>query len=113
MVVAAVEHLAQQRLTHVHDSISFRISGNPGALSQTSREAALAALDLLAEAMSGPLYGATLELWAAARTNDDLRRQLVPAEERVHAEFREICRACVTTDPLLFQITLDLLLGEP
>lgn len=112
MVVAAVEHLAQQRLTHVHDSLTVRIGDNPDASARTSRQAALAALELLAEAMSGPLYGATLELWAAARTNDELRRQLVPAEERVHAELRQICRAWITTDPLLVQITLDLLLGR-
>lgn len=112
MVVAAVEHLAQQRLAHVHDRLVARVGDSPGTSAPTSREAALAALELLAGAMSGPLYGATLELWAAARTNDDLREQLVPAEERVHAELRKVCRAWISADPLLIQLTLDLLLGR-
>ena len=112
MVVAAVEHLAQQRLTHVQDSLATRIGDSLEPTAQPSRPAALAALELLAEALSGPLYGATLELWAAARTDEDLRRQLVPAEERVHAELREVCRVWITTDPVLIQLTLDLLLGR-
>lgn len=112
MVVAAVEHLARQRLAHVQASLAANIGDTPDASAPPSREAALAALDLLAGAMSGPLYGATLELWAAARTNNDLREQLVPAEERVHAELRKVCRAWITADPLLIQLTLDLLLGR-
>ena len=112
MVVAAVEHLAQQRLTHVDDSLAKRMGDRADASAQSSRAAALAALELLAEAMSGPLYGATLELWAAARTNDDLRKHLVPAEERVRADLRDVCRAWITTDPLLVELTLDLLRGR-
>lgn len=112
MVIAAVEHLAQQRLMQVHDRLAMRVGDSSDASARASRAAALAALELLAEAMSGPLYGATLELWAAARTDDDLRRQLVPAEDRVHADLRAICRAWITTDPILVQLTLDLLLGR-
>ena len=58
-----------------------------------------AALGLLAEALSGPLYAATLELWVAARSHPDLRAQLIPAEERVNEELAQICRTYVTDDP--------------
>lgn len=112
MVIAAVEHLAQRRLARVNDDLMRRIGAGSEASSGASDSVALTALELLAEATSGPLYGATLELWAAARTDVDLRGQLVPAEERVHAGLREVCRSWITADPLLIQMTLDLLLGR-
>lgn len=110
MVIAAVEHLAQQRLARVNEDLTKRIGA--GSDKTVDGGVAVGALELLAEATSGPLYGATLELWAAARTDADLRNQLVPAEERVHAGLREVCRAWITSDPLLVQMTLDLLLGR-
>lgn len=112
MLVAAVEHLAERRLQHVRSELGTRASLDGGARMNQRRPSATAALELLAEALSGPLYGATLELWAAARTRKDLRAHLVPAEDRVHAELRAICRAWITTDPVLVQLTLDLLLGR-
>jgi hypothetical protein len=71
-----------------------------------------AALELLAEALSGPLYAATLELWVAARANTELREELLPAEHRVRAELWQVCRSYVTEDPVEIQLTLDLLLGQ-
>ncbi len=105
MVVAAVEHLAQKRLASVRSQLSAIPEAD--ATSPASR-----ALRLLADALSGPLYAATLELWVAARANSELREQLVPAESRVHEELREICRRYVTEDPAAIQLTLDLLLGQ-
>lgn len=112
LVVAAVEHLAHKRLQLVRHRMSrlSRSGGTHGEPSvQRRREQAL---ELLAEAVSGPLYSATLELWVAARSHEALRAELVPVEDRVNAELAEICRAYVTDDPVEIRLTLDLLLGR-
>lgn len=112
LVVAAVEHLAQKRLRRVRDQMSrlgpsdARQEGSPTAATPEP------ALRLLAEALSGPLYAASLELWVAARSHSTLRAELIPAEDRVNAELAEICRTYVTDDPLEIRLTLDLLLGR-
>ena len=111
MVVAAVEHLSQMRLAAVRSrlqEIEDQPPADPGAAQSVSR----AALELLAGALSGPLYAATLELWVAARANAELREELVPAEHRVRTELWEVCRLYVTEDPVAIQLTLDLLLGQ-
>ena len=119
MVVAAVEHLAQMRLAAVRSRLQ-RLDEEP-AVAQggdlvghpvRAQPLARAALELLAGALSGPLYAATLELWVAARANAELREGLVPAEHRVRAELWEVCRRYVTEDPVEIQLTLDLLLGQ-
>ena len=114
LVVAAVEYLAQKRLQRVRE----QLAGLAGAATPTERQQPsrdrpqVAALGLLAEALSGPLYAATLELWVAARAHPDLRTELIPAEERVNIELAQICRTYVTDDPVKIRLTLDLLLGR-
>lgn len=111
MVIAAIEHLAQKRLGAVRERLTqLTTDGEDGP--QRGENIARAALQLLADALSGPLYAATLELWMAARANADLREQLVPAEHQVNAELRAVCRDWVTADPVHIQLTLDLLLGR-
>lgn len=114
LVVAAVEHLAQKRLRRVREALADLSPATPqGAKRSRSRmEPQKAALRLLAEALSGPLYAATLELWVAARSHPDLRAQLIPAEERVNDELAQICRTYVIDDPIKIRLTLDLLLGR-
>lgn len=113
LVVAAVEHLAQERLTRVRNEMSrLAAQGTQNMASPSARQQRTSALRLLAEALSGPLYAASLELWVAARSHPTLRRELVPAEERVNAELAEICRTYVTDDPIEIRLTLDLLLGR-
>jgi AcrR family transcriptional regulator len=112
LVVAAVEHLAQKRLRQVRDQMSRLAPSRPGHEGPSSRNNPEAALGLLAEALSGPLYAATLELWVAARSHPTLRTELVPAEDRVNAALAEICRTYVTDDPIEIRLTLDLLLGR-
>lgn len=70
------------------------------------------ALGLLAEALSGPLYAASLELWVAARVDPELREALIPVEQHTSATLRRFCRDFVTEDPVLVQMTLDLMLGR-
>jgi hypothetical protein len=69
-------------------------------------------MELLSGVMSGRLYGATVELWAAARTNEELRAELIPTEGRVRTELESICRTWISADPLVIRLTLDLLLGR-
>ncbi len=45
----------------------------------------MAALDLLWEVHTGPLFAASLELWVAARTDRELREQLLPIERTINA----------------------------
>jgi AcrR family transcriptional regulator len=111
MVVAAVEHLAQIRLAAVRSRLQ-EIEEQPPTDPGVAQPVARAALELLAAALSGPLYAATLELWVAARANVELREELVPAEHRVRAELWEVCRRFVTEDPVEIQLTLDVLLGQ-
>lgn len=111
MVVAAVEHLAQMRLAAVGSRLQ-KIEDQPPTDTDVAQPVARAALELLAGALSGPLYAATLELWVAARANAELREELVPAEQRVRVELWEVCRRYVTEDPDEIQLTLDLLLGQ-
>ncbi len=100
---AAVEHLAARRLEWVQE----KAARLPDDDTRPRR-----ALDLLAEALSGPLYAATLELWVAARVDAELRDALVPVEQRVTSRLRRLCREYVTEDPVLVRMTLDLLLGR-
>ena len=103
LVAAAVAHLAEQRAALVREQIA--------QLGET-KDALRATLDLLADFLSGPLYAATIELWVAARSDPALRDLLIPVEAQLAKELREICREYVTSDPLLQQMTLDLLLGR-
>lgn len=112
LVVAAVEHLMQKRLRRVRDALAdLSASATPSGKGSRGQEPQ-AALGLLAEALSGPLYAATLELWVAARSHPDLRAELIPAEQRVSDELAQICRTYVTDDPVKIRLTLDLLLGR-
>lgn len=100
---AAVEHLAAQRL----EAVQAAAARLPQDDTRPRR-----ALDLLADALSGPLYAATLELYTAARVDEELRLALVPVEQEVTRALRRLCRDFVTDDPSLLQLTLDLLLGR-
>jgi AcrR family transcriptional regulator len=74
LVVAAIEHLAQQR-AHAAIRELGRIQGSPepGAL-----------LDFIWEAHRGPLFVATLELWVASRTDRVLAQQIQRVEPLVN-----------------------------
>ncbi|CAB4895934.1 MAG: TetR family transcriptional regulator [Actinobacteria bacterium] len=100
---AAVAHLGARRLEWVRE--------NAGRLPDDDSRPRRA-LDLLAEALSGPLYAATLELYVAARVDTELHEALVPVEQQLTRELRRLCREYVTADPVLVQLTLDLLLGR-
>ncbi|WP_205751944.1 TetR/AcrR family transcriptional regulator [Cryptosporangium phraense] len=102
LVAAAVGHLADQRAAVVREQLAGLAGEN-----QLRRT-----LDLLADLLSGPLYAAAVELWVAARSDPALREVLIPVEAKLATDLRELCREYVTPDPLLQQMTLDLLLGR-
>jgi AcrR family transcriptional regulator len=83
LVASAVEHLARKRTEQVRGEAQ-RLPRN--------RDRVKAALDLLWESHNGPLFNAALELWVAARTDDELRKTLVPVERRLVASIYEVCR---------------------
>lgn len=75
LVIAAIEHLAQQRAQVAVAEVS-RIRESP--------DPAAAVLDFLWEAHQGPFFIATLELWTAARTDPALAQQIQRVEPVVN-----------------------------
>lgn len=84
LVAAAVAHLADLRA----EEIAAELDGLPKGKRRLG-----AALDLLWHVHNGPLFEAALELWVAARTDPELRAELIPVErqltERIVAEGQE------------------------
>lgn len=76
LVVAAIEHLAQQRAQAAIRELG-RVQGNPDLVSTV--------LDYLWEAHQGPLFVATIELWVAARTDPVLAQQIQRVEPVVNS----------------------------
>jgi hypothetical protein len=54
----------------------------------TSRDVAMASLDAVWKRYASPLFEAWVELWVAARTDDDLRTLLAPTEVQIRDEIR-------------------------
>jgi AcrR family transcriptional regulator len=73
LVVAAVEHLVEQRLAELLDAHVDDDS---------------AGVELFLDAFSGPLFYAALELWIAARTDQVLHAAVLPLEARVNEAIR-------------------------
>lgn len=71
LVIAAVQHLAEIRINEIRRRAA--------ELPDTGPRAA-AVLDMLAELCTGPLFTAALELWVAARTDDELRPEVAQLE---------------------------------
>ena len=81
VLVAAIHHIAQIRLQSFSRTLD-ELEDGPDSL----REMVAA----VREAMTGPPFQAALELWAASRTDEQLREALLPAEQRLGAALREI-----------------------
>ncbi len=75
LVVAAIEHLAQQRAQAAIRELG-RIRGRPEPT---------AVLDYIWEAHQGPLFVAALELWVASRTDRVLAQQIQRVEPLVNS----------------------------
>jgi AcrR family transcriptional regulator len=71
LVAAAAEHLIQKRSDFLLELDEDLPQGRAGIQR---------GLDLIFEGFSSPLYQVALDLWTDARTDEDLRRQLVDVE---------------------------------
>nr|WP_255497183.1 MULTISPECIES: TetR/AcrR family transcriptional regulator [unclassified Mycolicibacterium] len=76
LVVAAVEHLAQQRIQAALRQ-SSGVWKNPDPVA--------AVLEFLWESHQGDMFVATIELWVAARTDDVLAREVARVEPMVNS----------------------------
>lgn len=76
LVVAAVEHLAQQRI-HAAIRQGSGVWDNPDPVA--------AVLEFLWDSHQGDMFVATIELWVAARTDDVLAREVARVEPMVNS----------------------------
>jgi AcrR family transcriptional regulator len=84
LLVAASRHLAIERLRRTGERIESLAGGLSGA------ERLDRAIELMWETFSEPHFWAAVELWTAARTNEELRAALLPEEREVGAAVREL-----------------------
>jgi AcrR family transcriptional regulator len=82
LLVAASRHLAVERMRRTGE----RIESLAGGLSGVERLDR--AIELMWETFSEPHFWAAVELWTAARTNDELRAALLPEEREIGAAIR-------------------------
>ncbi len=105
LLVAVVEDVAARRLHVLEDGAAGRAGGSWDD-----------AVDLVWADLQSPVFLAVLELWVAARTDDDLRAALVPVERTVFDAVHRAVSALVDDDdprvPTLVQFTIDLLTGS-
>lgn len=83
LLAAAIHHIAEIRLRHLDDVVAD-LGDGPEALAQL--------VQAVRSAMTGPPFQAALELWAASRTDTQLRAALLPAEKRLGSALRAIFR---------------------
>lgn len=107
LVIAAVEHLTERRREELATAVQ--------ALPAQGRTRAV--LDVLAAQFVSPVFFAALELWVAARTDDELRAAVGPLERRVGREAHAYAVDLLGIDDnrgrnrQLVQATLDLMRG--
>lgn len=79
LILAAVEHLTEERIGATIDTLR----GEPPEDRRLDY-----AIRVLWSTFQGPLYAAALELWVAARHDEDLRSALVPHERIIGRAIR-------------------------
>ena len=106
LVVAAIEHLTELRGAELQTAAAQIPDGNKR---QT--------LQMLADHFTSPVFIAALELWVAARTDEELRRAVGPLERRVGRQVHQLAVSALDADETvpgtreLIQATLDLVRG--
>ena len=85
LMAAAVQHLAQRIAAELSEDISRDLSIRRPP---TSRDVAMASLDAIWKRYASRLFEAWVELWVAARTDDDLRTLLAPTEVQIRDSIR-------------------------
>jgi len=104
LVAEALQQLAERRAAQLLP----RLERLPAGADRTT-----AGLDLLWEAHTDPLFDAALELWVAARTDDELRAQLACVERDITSRLRDAGRPVFDPDGDIPDLDtwLDLALG--
>lgn len=106
LVVAAIEHLTMMR----HEDMEK-------AAARVQRGDRRAALQMLADHFTSPVFTAALELWNAARTDPELHDAVAPLERRVGRQAHQLTVTALDADEEragnreLVQATLDLIRG--
>jgi AcrR family transcriptional regulator len=86
LVVAALLHLASKRRRELVERAQRELpstSVREGDGAAKAADPVAAAVELLWSTFSGPLFTAAIELWIAARTDDELREALMPVEREI------------------------------
>jgi AcrR family transcriptional regulator len=108
LVVAAVEHLTELRGQELAEAFA-RLPDGAGRTRRVVR--------LLGDHFSSPVFTAALELWVAARTDEQLLAAVAPLEQRVGREAHRLAVEALGADESrpgvreLVQATLDLVRG--
>ena len=108
LVVAAVEHLTEQRRVELAEAVARLPRG---------KRRTRAILEVLGDHFASPVFIAALELWVAARTDETLFASVAPLEQKVGREVHQMTVAALGADESrpgtreLVQATLDLVRG--
>ena len=109
LLVAAVRHLAEQRGANLVREARALTEGED----RTSQ-----AIDLLWETFTGPLFTATLELWAASRTDEELRDAVLeferPLRQHLNTAMKSLFGDAVAARPAFaeaIELTLQFMRG--
>jgi len=108
LVVAAVEHLTELRGLELEQAVD-RLPRGAGRTRAVVR--------MLGDHFSSPVFAAALELWVAARTDEQLLAAVAPLEQRVGRETHRLTVEALGVDESrtgtreLVQGTLDLVRG--
>jgi len=108
LVLAAVEHLSEVRARELAEA---------AANLPTGRRRTRAVLAMLADHFTSPVFTAALELWVAARTDENLLAAVAPLEQRIGREIHRLTVDLLDVDESrsgvreLVQATLDLVRG--
>lgn len=79
LLVAAIHHIADRRLDDFGELVAG-LGDGPESLPHM--------VHAVRSAMTGPAFQAAMELWAASRTDPQLREALLPAEKRLGSALR-------------------------
>lgn len=78
VLVAASQHLAGERIAEMERWVTRSSHGRTHGVERVDR-----ATELLWETFHQPYFWAAMELWTVARTHEEIRRSLLPQEQRL------------------------------
>lgn len=113
LMVAATAYVVDQRIAHFQERVKRLPAGGVDRLADV--------VDLAWEDLNSPVFFTALELWVAARTDEDLRARLAPEEARLFKDMRASYASVLGTfgeshdlDPraaTVVEFTIDVLTG--